>query len=234
MTDINYSENSIRYSQALIEYDGNEETVEYNSSITYNDGSFYYSGQANAFPYNSSSTYNDESQLYSGGYTPFPRAIGSGSSSETATGLPVRGRAIVDSGVSSETATGLIIRFRTATGSGDSSQTANGVRVAQRTATGFGSSTQTADWTKSLIFRPPVQDKFPWADYREKTVDHALFGYVRQGNRARNLYLLKNGTFTNVDPLDPATVDKVYLGGHDWFVSPEEKAVLVAAGYTVT
>jgi hypothetical protein len=125
--------------------------------------------------------------------------------------------------------------FRTATGTGTSDGTAIYFETLPRAATGTGTGSSTPGvWTKSLIFRTPVEDKFPWADYREKSIDHALFGYVRQGNRARNIYLLTNGQFTNVDPLDPTLVEKVYYGGHEHFVTPEEKAVLVAAGYTVT
>lgn len=234
MTDLNYSPQAATYVQELIEYDGTPLEADYNTTVTYSSSTVTYSGLAAVDRYNSDVLYSDETKLYSGSFTTFPRAIGSGTSSETATGVRVRGRAATGTGVSSETATRVITRFRTATGSGAGTQTATGRRIKTETAVGFGTGTQTANWTKSLIFRPPVEDKFPWADYREKTPDHALFGYVRQGNRARNIYLLKNGTFTNVDPLDPAIVDKVYLGGHEWFVTPEEKAVLVAAGYTVT
>lgn len=89
-------------------------------------------------------------------------------------------------------------------------------------------------WTKSFIFRPPVEDNFPWNDYREPTANHRLFGKAAQGNRARNIFRLTNGTYTNVDPLDPNLVDKVYYGGHQHFVTETEKADLVANGYTVT
>lgn len=224
-----------KYTDKSIEYDGEQQPVEFNGDRFYNDGSLLYSGGVNPYTYNNADvTYSDSSQLYSGGFNPYPLATGSGVGSGVATGVLVRAREATGSGAGGSSTVSFTKRFRTATGSGQSGQTTVGVRIVSRTATGFGSSAQSATWTKSLIFRPPVEDKFPWADYREKTPDHALFGYVRQGNRARNIYLLKNGTFTNVDPLDPAIVDKVYLGGHDWFVTPEEKAVLVAAGYTVT
>jgi len=222
------------YSDDGSEYAGVSVPLNYVSIRKYNDPTVNYLGEPRFVDYNSNELYSSPEMLYGGGYTPFPAAIGSGQGTETATGVTIRATSGSGSGTSSETATRLIKRFRTATGSGQGTQTGVGVRVAFRTATGFGSSGESALWTKSLIFRPPVEDKFPWADYREQTPDHALFGYVRQGNRARNVYLLKDGTFTNVDPLDPAKVDKTYLGGHEWFVTPEEKAVLIAAGYTVT
>jgi hypothetical protein len=103
-----------------------------------------------------------------------------------------------------------------------------------RTATGSGTSTQTATWTKSLIFRTPVEDRFPWDNYRNAEPAHRLFAKANQGYRARNIFLLTNGTYTNTDPLDPTLVTKVYYGGHEYYVDQTEKDELVAAGYTVT
>lgn len=80
-------------------------------------------------------------------------------------------------------------------------------------------------------FSPPVEDKFAWADYRDNSIAHRLFGYVRRGDRAQNLFYLVDGTFTNVDPLNPSLVAKVYYGGHVYDVTPEEAAVLTDAGY---
>jgi hypothetical protein len=79
-----------------------------------------------------------------------------------------------------------------------------------------------------------VEDRFPWSDYRESAISHRLFARATPGFRARNIFRLTNGTYTNVDPLDPSLVDKVYLGAHEHFVTEQEKADLVAAGYTVT
>jgi hypothetical protein len=45
------------------------------------------------------------------------------------------------------------------------------------------------------------------------------------------VYLLTNGTFTEIQPSNIATVDKVYYGGHDIEVTAEEVAALTAAGY---
>jgi hypothetical protein len=80
-------------------------------------------------------------------------------------------------------------------------------------------------------FSPPVDDNFAWADYRDTSPPHQLFGYFRQGDRAKNLFYLKTGVFTNVDPLDPGLVEKVYYGGHIYEITDEESSVLVAAGY---
>ena len=84
------------------------------------------------------------------------------------------------------------------------------------------------------MFRPPADDDFPWASYRANTAAHRLFGKVQQGSRARNVYLLQDGTFTTVDPRNDNLVVKIYLGGHSNVVSADEKAALVAAGYEVT
>jgi hypothetical protein len=210
--------------------------------------------------YDSGRLYNDASTLYDGLSIATSRtASGSGVGSGTADWNLIRLITATGSGsgVGSGTADWNLIRLITATGSGTgtSSQTATPYFFKSRTASGLGigsgiafsgeillrsatgigvGSSVPGSWTKSLIFRPPVQDKFPWADYRKKTIDHELFGYVRQGNRARNVFLLKTGEFTNVDPLNPTLVDKVYYGGHDIWVTPDEKAVLVAAGFEVT
>jgi hypothetical protein len=48
------------------------------------------------------------------------------------------------------------------------------------------------------------------------------------------VYKLTDGTYTNVDPRNDNLVVKTYLGAHENFVTAEEKADLVAAGYEVT
>jgi hypothetical protein len=134
----------------------------------------------------------------------------------------------------SDTAVGVHIAPRTATGSGlGTAATLSGI-VYIRTATGSGASTETATWTKSLIFRTPVEDRFPWDNYRNAEPAHRLFAKANQGYRARNIFRLNTGAYTNTDPLDPTLVDKVYYGGHNYFVDQTEKDQLVAAGYTVT
>jgi hypothetical protein len=125
--------------------------------------------------------------------------------------------------------------FSTATGSGIGTSTAFGGILNARTATSSGASTDIpANWTKTLIFRPPVEDRFPWDNYNSSTPDHRLFAKASQGYRARNIFQLTDLSYTNVDPLDPTLVKTVYLGGHDILVTQEEKTQLVAAGYTVT
>ena len=57
---------------------------------------------------------------------------------------------------------------------------------------------------------------------------------MEPGKRRLNLYKLTDGTFTSVDPRDDSRVSKIYFGGHNNFVTAEEKSDLVAAGYEVT
>jgi hypothetical protein len=122
----------------------------------------------------------------------------------------------------------------TATGSGTGTQSAVGGKLLSTTATGSGLGSELAVWSKSLIFRPPADDQFAWADRRDPSKDSWFLSKLARGNRARNVFRLTDGTYTNTDPLDPTLVDKVYYGGHQHFVSEAEKADLVAAGYTVT
>lgn len=46
-----------------------------------------------------------------------------------------------------------------------------------------------------------------------------------------NVFKLVDGTFTEVQPVDPATIAITYYGGHEYPVSAAEVTALVAAGY---
>jgi len=163
-------------------------------------------------------------------------ATGSGVGASSATGVHIGPRTATGAGGAStgDIAVGLHIAPRTATGSGLGTSTASGGILFIRTSTGSGAGTSTANWTKTLIFRPPVEDRFPWDNYKSSTPDHRLFAKASQGYRARNIFQLTDLSYTNVDPLDPTLVKTTYLGGHDIVVTQEEKTQLVAAGYTVT
>ena len=164
-------------------------------------------------------------------------ATGSGTGTSTATGVHIGPRTATGAGGAStgDIAVGLHIAPRTATGSGLGTSTALGGLLIIRTSTGSGASTDIpANWTKTLIFRPPVEDRFPWDSYKSSTPDHRLFAKASQGYRARNIFQLTDLSYTNVDPLDPTLIKTTYWGGHDIVVTEEEKSQLVAAGYTVT
>lgn len=163
-------------------------------------------------------------------------ATGSGVGTSTATGVHIGPRTATGAGGAStgDIAVGLHIAPRTATGSGLGTSTALGGILFIRTSTGSGTGTSTANWTKTLIFRPPVEDRFPWDSYKSSTPDHRLFAKASQGYRARNIFQLTDLSYTNVDPLDPTLIKTTYWGGHDIVVTEEEKSQLVAAGYTVT
>lgn len=49
--------------------------------------------------------------------------------------------------------------------------------------------------------------------------------------RGRNVYLLTDGTVTETQPWDQATIAKTYFGGHIETITAAEAAVLTAAGY---
>lgn len=182
-------------------------------------------------------------------------ASASGTGTESASGAYIRVRTASNTGVGTETVTRILVAlrtasnagtgssavvsaralFRSATATGAGTETGTGVKVFRKTASasGVGATGPTTTW-KSFIFRPPVDGEFRWADYLDDSIDAKFFGKVRQGKRASNIYKLTDGSFVTIDPLNPALVDKIYFGGHNNFVSPEEKADLIAAGYTVT
>ena len=188
-------------------------------------------------------------------HTQIRTATGSGAGGSSATGLHKHLRAATGSGVGASSATGLHKHLRTATGTGDGTSTSTELRIVLRTATGSGAGTQTAvgakvskregtgtgtgadiagTWIKSFIFRPPAEADYPLSSYYDQTPAGRLFSYMEPGKRRLNVYKLTDGTYTSVDPRDDNLVSKIYFGGHNNFVTAEEKTDLVAAGYEVT
>ena len=101
----------------------------------------------------------------------------------------------------------------------------------RKTATASGAGTQTAGWNKLFIFRPPTSDGGRWAEYGDNSAAGRLFGRVAPITKADNVYKLVDGTYTTVAQRDYTQIAKIYLGAHNNFVTAEEKADLVAAGY---
>ena len=120
--------------------------------------------------------------------------------------------------------------LRTATATGTGTQTGVGIRMYRRTATAAGVGTSAATQNKLFIFRTPNTD-LPAADFFAKDIASRLFSYATPGTRGKNIYKLTDGSYTDVDPRDPADYTRLYYGGHNNFVSAEEKADLIAAGY---
>jgi hypothetical protein len=87
------------------------------------------------------------------------------------------------------------------------------------------------------IFRPPTDDFVPLAlppkpeDSQEKRVAFNLFRHYANDPRGRNVFKLTNGTFTENEPNDNTLIAKVYFGGSDNVVTPQEVSELTAAGY---
>lgn len=100
----------------------------------------------------------------------------------------------------------------------------------RRTVTASGTGDSSATQNKLFIFRTPTSE-LPAADFFAKDIANRLFSYATPGARGKNIYKLTDGSYTDVDPRDPADYTKLYYGGHSNFVSAEEKADLVAAGY---
>lgn len=159
-------------------------------------------------------------------------ASASGTGTATSIALHVVIRTSTGNGLGTSSGIAYITRFRTASGSGTGTSSASGgrLKVAVGTANGTGTSTL-SDWTKSHIFRIPADSKVRYArKYYDGTPD-ALFAHTPKGARAKNLYRLTDGTYTTTDPRRPEMIEKLYLGGHDNFLSDQEVAQLTAAGY---
>ena len=87
------------------------------------------------------------------------------------------------------------------------------------------------------IFRPPTDDFVPLAlppkpeDSQEARVAFNLFRHYANDPRGRNVFKLTNGTFTENEPNDNTLIVRVYFGGSDNVVTPQEVSELTAAGY---
>ena len=171
------------------------------------------------------------SQSATGKITPVRTAVGSGSGDSVATFIRVPLRTATGSGEGSGTGVDLVINIRTATGSGAGTSVSLGGVLYFRSATGSGAGTSTADWVKSHIFRVPYTYNYPGATYRDEGAANRLQRYNRTNVRVRNLYELTDGSYTTVDQRDQGQVAKLWLGGHDHYLTDAEVVELTTAGF---
>ena len=171
------------------------------------------------------------SQSATGKVTPVRTAVGSGSGDSVATFIRVPLRTATGSGTGSGTGVDLVVNIRTATGSGAGTSVSLGGVLYFRSATGSGAGTSTADWVKSHIFRVPYTYNYPGATYRDEGAANRLQRYNRTNVRVRNLYELTDGSYTTVDQRDQGQVAKLWLGGHDHYLTDAEVVELTAAGF---
>ena len=158
-------------------------------------------------------------------------ATGSGLGSSSTTTATIKGRSGAGSGIGTSVAIRIITFLKTATGSGIGTSFVVGARVKARIGLSEGFGTSSSEWYKSLIFRPPFDGEFRWAEYGATDSTSMFFGRMRPGQKASNIYKMVDGTYTTIPSRDYSIVSKVYHGGHENLVTPEEKADLIAAGY---
>jgi hypothetical protein len=160
-------------------------------------------------------------------------ASGSGAGSSTSTEFKALFRSALAAGAGGSAASAVSVRFRTATGAGTSGGSASAIEILPRTATasGTGSTGGQVTWVKSFIFRPPVNDSFSWANRHKPVPGDFVLRKLVPGDRAKNVYKLLDGSYTFNQPSRPEQYTRLYLGGHNNFVSAEEKQDLIAAGF---
>ena len=83
------------------------------------------------------------------------------------------------------------------------------------------------------VFRPPTDEFVRYGDPLLGGVQARLWRFFTPEDRGRNVYKLTDGSFTEADLRDEGQIVRVYLGGHDNYVTDAEADALVAAGYTV-
>lgn len=178
--------------------------------------------------------YNDSTKQYDQAGTTYDSvwdASGSATGSSTATGVRVVPRTASGSSTASSSVTTLRKTFASGSGSAVGSSTSTDVRIAFRVASGSATGSSSVTWVKSLIFRPPVNDSFSWVSKDGQVDGEFLLRKLVPGGRAKNVYKLLDGSFTTNQPAEVEDYTIVYLGAHNNFVSAEEKADLIAAGY---
>jgi len=171
------------------------------------------------------------SESATGKITPVRTAVGSGSGDSVATFIRVPLRTATGSGVGSGDGVDLVVNIRTATGSGVGDSVSLGGILYIRDATGSGTGTSTADWVKSHIFRVPYTYNYPGGYFGDGDAANRLQRYNRTNVRVRNLYELTDGSYTTVDQRDQGQVVKLWLGGHDHYLTDAEVVELTAAGF---
>jgi hypothetical protein len=77
------------------------------------------------------------------------------------------------------------------------------------------------------VFTPPTEDEVRWNSEGET----GIFAFLKPGPRGVNVYKLLNGNFTESQPSDMDTVEKIYHGGHVHPLTSTEEAELIAGGY---
>ena len=159
-------------------------------------------------------------------------ANGSGLGSSSVVFFSGKPRTATGSGLGSSSAVSVASLFRTATASGAGSQTGSGVKVFRVTATSSGAGTQSGTGIKLFLFRTPTDDLVYYAHNGGGGLANRLFGFYEPEPRGRNVYKLTDNSFTENEQNDPSVVSIIYHGGHDNFVSQQEKDDLVSAGYS--
>lgn len=80
-------------------------------------------------------------------------------------------------------------------------------------------------------FNPPTEDVVRYGDPNTGGIQRRFWRFYSPEARGINVYLLNDGTYTEVDQRDTGQVAKVYLGGHVHEIDANEVASLTAAGY---
>lgn len=76
-------------------------------------------------------------------------------------------------------------------------------------------------------FTTPTDDFVNWALPGER----GIFAHLKPGRRGRNVFKLKDGSFTEWQPSYDSDIAYTYHGGHIHELTAQEEADLRAAGY---
>ena len=80
-------------------------------------------------------------------------------------------------------------------------------------------------------FITPTDDFVRYGNPLEGGIQARFWRFYEPEARGRNVYLLDDGTYTEVDIRDEGQIVKIYHGGHVHTITDQEAADLTAAGY---
>ena len=139
-----------------------------------------------------------------------------------------------------DNAVGLHIHPRTVSNSGTGSATVTDLHTHLRSASGSGAGSEVSVSVRYPVFRPPTDNQVDLTGSDFFGIDmipanklvYSLYRHYQPGPRGRNVWKLKDGSFTENQPMEDSLIDRVYYGGHNHVLFEDgEKADLVAAGY---
>lgn len=83
------------------------------------------------------------------------------------------------------------------------------------------------------IFDPPYRISYPRFHPDDSPIAKRVLSFYRGGLEGITVYVLNDGSVTQIQPEDVSTISKTYRGGYRHEITAAEAIVLTNAGYAV-